>query len=166
MRVQRRWYLFVVTLNERILEVAKSHVGTMETTGARHNPKILSWFKVAGAPWIDTDEAAWCSAFACGVAAEANAYNPRTVRAKEWLAVPKNGGGEKVEAKDLLPGDVVVTTRGPGLFHVTFFSHFAENGALMCVGGNQANKVCLRGYGALTLVGAVRLRAAYLDDRL
>lgn len=145
--------------------MANSHIGTLEMAGARHNPKILAWFKVAGASWINTDETAWCSAFACGVAAEANAYNPRTVRAKDWLQVHKEGGGEKVELQNLQPGDVIVVSRGPGLFHVTFFSHH-ENGKLVCVGGNQANAVCLRPYDALLFVGAVRLRAASLEDRL
>lgn len=140
------------------MQVALSHVGTREIPGADSNPKIVAWFEAAGAPWIRNDAAAWCSAFACGVTKEAGVFNPRTVRAREWLDLPPHGG-TRIEFDDLLPGDVCVVSRGNNLFHVSFFEGRSRS-TLRLVGGNQGNVVRIADYANSRFVGARRLNWA------
>lgn len=146
-------------LNAQILKTAKRYLGVHEIRGEVDNPLIVKWFEDAGAPWIKDDESAWCSAFACGVAREAGAYNPRTVRAQAWMKIPAAHGLQLRSMKDLVPGDFIVVTRGEGLFHVTI-CHSKNEKWLMGLGGNQVNSVNVSPYDKHRFVGGVRLFAA------
>lgn len=139
------------------MEVARSYLGVREIQGAAHHPLILEWFAAAGAPWIRNDEAAWCSAFACGVAKKAEVFNPRTVRAKDWLQLPERGG-VPVGLDELQPGDVCVVTRGNNLFHVAFFADRVRS-TLQLLGGNQSNGVRISDCLISRFIGARRLSA-------
>lgn len=149
-------------LNQKLLETARKYIGVKETGGAQwHTSIILEWFKAAGAAWIRDDEQAWCSAFVCGVAREAGAFNRKTVRAQEWLTCPPpNVVTHNPEAA--MPGDVVVMNRGKNLFHVAFLAapiDFAR-GQFSALGGNQGNAVNIRPKALSLFVGSVRLATA------
>jgi uncharacterized protein (TIGR02594 family) len=145
--------------NQKIIETALEYEGTRETPGTAATPVILEWFAAAGASWIRDDAEAWCSAFACGVALRAGAYNPRTVRAKKWLDI-ESQFAEVLEWSDIIPGDVIVLSRGPNLFHVTFAFEPPRATKLLCLGGNQSNMVRKTRYERKKFVGARRLAAA------
>lgn len=144
------------TLNEKLLAAAHSFIGTHERAGAAHNPQILAWFADAGSPWLDNDEAAWCSAFVCGMAKQAGCHNPRTVRAKSWLDIDPLFAVHLPTTAELLPGDVVVITRGANLYHVSILSEQTVT-HLWCLGGNQSNSVRVTDYKKSRFVGGVRL---------
>ena len=149
----------VSDLNARILETALSFLGTHEVAGTEHNPLILGWFAAAGSSWVHDDETAWCAAFACGVAVEAGAYNPRTIRAHEWLNIAPEHAEHIDHIDRVTPGDVVVLSRGPNLFHVTF-AYVQRRTYLRCIGGNQGNAVRFSNYERDKFIGARRLKRA------
>jgi len=149
----------VPELNQKIVSAAEKYIGLREIHGVRHEEQILRWFEAAGATWIKNDEAAWCSAFACGIAKEAGAFNPQTVRAKEWLSIDPSKA-TRISISDLIPGDVVVVRRGKNLYHVSIFYGVRSNGDLRLLGGNQNNQVSRAYYSRARFVGAVRLSTA------
>ncbi len=45
---------------------ARKHIGTREIPGAKHEPKIIQWFKAIKAEWFTADSVPWCAAFVGG----------------------------------------------------------------------------------------------------
>lgn len=148
------------TTNLRLLDCALQAGGTREIRGDRDNPQVVQWFADAGASWVD-DETAWCSAFTCGMAKQAGLYNPRTIRARSWLLIGTHHAKSIDTPEDLLPGDIVVVSRGSNRAqaHVSIFLH--HHGSWMwLLGGNQGNMVQPKKYEVSRFQGGRRLYEA------
>lgn len=116
------------------LTAGRAMMGEREITGAKHNGKIVEWFKKAGAGWFKDDETPWCGAFMAYcmiVAGQPIPAKGEAVRAKAWA----------LWGKDTPPrvGAVAVFGRDGG-GHVGMV--VGENAAnLYILGGNQSNAV-------------------------
>lgn len=116
------------------LAAARVQMGQKEIPGAKHNSRIVEWFKAAKAPWFKDDETPWCGAFAAGCMLAAGQTIPdkgEAVRAKAWATW----------GKDTPPrvGAVAVFGRDGG-GHVGFV--VGESAThLYVLGGNQSNAV-------------------------
>lgn len=141
--------------NTKIYNTAKSYLGTSELRGDQHNPKILGFFKAVGHDWVETDETAWCAAFAGAVLEECGYQGTGKLNARSYL-----DWGTRVELEDAMLGDIVVFWRGrPDSWkgHVAFYdSHDDEY--IYVLGGNQSNSVNIAKYPIERLLGVQRLK--------
>lgn len=116
---------------------------------------IIDMFRVAGADWIQDDETAWCSAFACWIAEKCGMQHPASVRARDWLSV----GIPVVQPQ---PGDVAIywrVSKSSGYGHVAFYVSHYDNYDYN-LGGNQSNMVNISPQPRERLLGYRRLQAA------
>lgn len=118
----------------RWLTTARSHIGTKEVPGPKHNTKIQAWLAKLGAWWRD-DETPWCGVFVAHCLREAGLPVPQHwYRAKAW-----SDYGANLRSTHAAPGAVLVFDRQGG-GHVGFY--VGEDSAHFYVlGGNQANSV-------------------------
>ena len=109
--------------------------------GAIANPRILAYFKSAGASYVVSDETPWCAAFCNYILAE--------------CGLPQSGGLTAQSFKDLgiktdTPqlGDIVILGAPPfpcPWGHVGFFIARDAN-MVYILGGNQNSEVCIAGF--------------------
>jgi uncharacterized protein (TIGR02594 family) len=118
------------------LAAARAEMGQREIPGAKHNGKIVGWFKAAKAAWFADDETPWCGAFAAYCMIVAGLPIPErgeAVRAKAWAS-----WGKETPPR---VGAVAVFGRAGG-GHVGFA--VGESAAhLYILGGNQGNMVSI-----------------------
>jgi uncharacterized protein (TIGR02594 family) len=121
------------------LEVAFKSIGVAEVQGIKSNPEIVAWLKDLNAWWSD-DKTAWCGVFVAHCLKEANQHYP-----KMWMqALAYRDGGTHLDQPAF--GCVAVKERKGG-GHVCFVVGVDEDsGKLVCLGGNQNDKVCLALY--------------------
>lgn len=124
---------------------AKKHLGTKEIPGAKHEPKILAWWKSIKRGGIKSDEVPWCAAFVGGCLEAVGIVSSRYESAKSYLT-----WGQKLHAP--LPGCVVVFYRDGG-GHVAFVVGVDKSGNLMCLGGNQGNAVTIAAFSRDRAIG-------------
>lgn len=124
---------------------AKKHLGTKEIPGAKHEPKILAWWKSIKRGGIKSDEVPWCAAFVGGCLETVGIVSSRYESAKSYLT-----WGQKLHAP--LPGCVVVFYRDGG-GHVAFVVGVDKSGNLMCLGGNQGNAVTIAAFSRDRAIG-------------
>ncbi len=140
-------------------ELAKAEVGTVEWKDGS-NPKVVAYFRDAGAPYIKDDETAWCAAFVGAMLKRAGGKGTGKLNARSYLE-----WGEKVELHNAKEGDIVVFTRGNSTWqgHVAFF--VKDNGPTVTVlGGNQADSVSRKVYGKVNILGVRREPSAAPAD--
>jgi uncharacterized protein (TIGR02594 family) len=117
------------------LALARKEDGTREIPGARHNPRVLEYFRDAGHPEISDDETAWCAAFVGSMLKRSGYMGTGSLMARSYAK-----WGVACEPKI---GCVVVTTRGrdDGVFgHVGFYVG-EDHSHVFLLGGNQSNAV-------------------------
>lgn len=133
-----------------ILVTALKEYGVTEIVGAKHNPRILEYFKTVGWKQIVDDETPWCGAFV-GFAAKVSGLDvPATsIQALKWLS-----WGDKVE--DAMLGDVLVFSRVGG-GHVGIYVG-QDDSCYHVLGGNQGNKVCVTRIAKSRIVGVRRTK--------
>ncbi|CAA0248867.1 conserved hypothetical protein [Tenacibaculum maritimum] len=139
-------------MNTAIITTALSQIGTIEIKGKKHNPTILKYFKEIGKKWVQTDETAWCSAFANWVAKTTGYPFSGKLTARSWLKI-----GQKITTPEL--GDVVVFWReSPESWkgHVGFFIRETPT-HIYVLGGNQNNSVKISAYPKKRLLQYRRL---------
>jgi uncharacterized protein (TIGR02594 family) len=124
---------------------ARKHIGTREIPGARHEPKILQWWKAIKRGGIKSDETAWCAAFCGGCLEAAGIVSSRFESAKSYL----DWG---VPLASPVTGCVVVFSRDGG-GHVGFVVGADANGRLMVLGGNQGNAVSIAPFDRARVAG-------------
>lgn len=150
-------------MNHLLLTIALSQYGVKEIAGKGHNPIILSYFDEIGQTWVDTDETAWCSAYANWVALKSLCERSEQLTARSWLLV-----GVAVEIP--ISGDVVIFWReSPTSWkgHVGFFICYSTDRKYIYVlGGNQNNQVCIKAYPTSRLLGFRRLSPVIQTDLL
>lgn len=130
-----RWY-----------ELALAERGVTEAPGAANNPAVQAYYRDAGHPEVKHDSVPWCAAFVGAMLARAGATPSGSLAARSYL-----NWGVKLDAPRR--GCIAVLKRGTGWQgHVTFFDR-EENGRLVCLGGNQSDKVCFAVYRKSLLLG-------------
>lgn len=120
--------------------------GVIEFAGIKANPRILLYFTktgLKGTKLAQSDETAWCSAFACWVIEQHKRKSTRSAAARSWLTY-----GDALEFPEY--GAITVLWRGSpdsAQGHVGFYAGEAQNGReIYLLGGNQKNRVCIAPY--------------------
>lgn len=124
---------------------AKKHLGTKEIPGAKHEPKILAWWKAIKRGGIKSDEVPWCAAFVGGCLEAVGIVSSRYESARSYMT-----WGKAIPAP--LPGCIVVFSRNGG-GHVAFVVGVDKSGNLMCLGGNQGNAVTIAAFSRDRAIG-------------
>jgi uncharacterized protein (TIGR02594 family) len=127
------------------IDTARSYLGTKEYPGAKSNPIILGFWKLARLSGIKDDAVPWCSGFACAMFEANGIASPHSDSARSWLA-----WGIPLDAPVL--GCVVVFQR-PGGYHVGFVVGQDKAGRLMVLGGNQGDAVSIAAFSRDRVVG-------------
>ena len=124
---------------------AKKHIGTKEIPGAKHEPKIIAWWKAIKRGGIKSDEVPWCAAFVGGCLEAVGIVSSRYESARSYMT-----WGKAIPAP--LPGCIVVFSRNGG-GHVAFALGIDKAGNLVCIGGNQGNAVTIAPFSKSRVVG-------------
>lgn len=124
---------------------AEKHIGTREIPGARHEAKILGWWKAIRRGGIKTDEVPWCAAFVGGCLEAVGIISSRYESAKSYM----DWG---VEINQPVVGCVVVFTRTGG-GHVGFVIGTDHQNRLLVLGGNQGDKVSIAPFDRIRVTG-------------
>ena len=143
----------IVSKNPIILEALK-YYGVEEIEGEKSNALITSFFKETGNQKIASDNNAWCSVFVGYCAKKTGYVSFAKANAKSWLNVGK-------VINEPQPGDIVVFWREtPSSWkgHVAIYiGKDALTGNIICLGGNQDDKVCLSLFNTSNVLGYRRL---------
>lgn len=129
----------------RAYDALRELKGLREIRGEQHHPWILKAWEIAGAPWYDTDEDAWCGATAARVLKEAGLPIPEGgmgVQARAWH---EKGWGQRVPLEDAPEGALIVLRHHVGFLH----SLVREDHDIIGIriwGGNQSNGINLKTY--------------------
>lgn len=124
---------------------ARKHIGTREIPGAKHEPKIIQWFKAIKASWFDADEIPWCSAYVGGCLEVSGVRSSRSAAAKSYLS-----WGMPLSVP--VYGCIVVFSREGG-GHVGFVVGKDSKDRLMVLGGNQHDMVSISPFDRQRAVG-------------
>jgi uncharacterized protein (TIGR02594 family) len=139
----------------KLLNYAASMYGLKEIIGDSNNFQILNFFNEMGHPEITNDEMSWCSSYMSWCAKQMNLIGSNGLLARSWLEV-----GEIIEKPKV--GDIVIfwrETKNSWQGHVGIYLN--ENPTthdIYCLGGNQDDKVCVKSYPAIQLLGYRRLQ--------
>jgi len=126
--------------------LALAERGVSEFAGSADNPAVRAYYRDAGHPDVKHDSVPWCAAFVGAMLARAGIKPSGSLAARSYL-----NWGVKLDAARR--GCIAVLKRGKGWQgHVTFFDR-EESGLLVCLGGNQSDKVCFAAYRKSLLLG-------------
>jgi len=124
---------------------ARRHIGTREIPGAKHEPKILAWWKAIKRGGIKTDEVPWCAAFVGGCLEAVGIVSSRFESARSYL---QWGIPITLPARGCI---VVFSRKGGG--PVGFLEGVDSSGRLMILGGNQGDAVSVAPFDRTRVVG-------------
>ena len=127
--------------------IAHAYIGLEEIKGSHHAEEILEFWKLCRLNF-KTDETPWCAGFVGGVLEKSGLRSTRSGLARSYL-----DWGSECEHKI---GAVVVywrISKSSGSGHVGFVAGDINNGRIPTLGGNQGDKVCIKGYPANRLLG-------------
>lgn len=120
------------------LKIARGEIGIKEGPGAANNPVVLKYYADAGHPEVNSDEIAWCAAFAGAMLERAGVPSSKQLNARSYLT-----WGKPVTKP--YPGCIAVFSRGDPRGwegHVGFF--LKEDGAnIQILGGNMGDAVTI-----------------------
>jgi len=117
-----------------------------EVPGDGSNPRILEYFKSTTLDATD-DGVPWCAAFVGWCLEQAGIDGTKSARARSYL----DWG---VSISKPIQGCLVILSRGPDKLagHVGFY--WSEDGdQVYLLGGNQQDRVCVRGYYKYNVLG-------------
>jgi uncharacterized protein (TIGR02594 family) len=128
-------------------ELALAERGVKEAEGAADNPKVQAYYRDAGHPEVKHDSVPWCAAFVGAMLTRAGTTPSGELSARSYLA-----WGKKLAAPQ--QGCVVVLRRGGSSWqgHVTFLDR-EEGNKLVCLGGNQSDRVCFATFPKSKVLG-------------
>lgn len=123
-------------------------LGLAEYKGSANNPEIVRWLKDLHSTWLD-DENAWCGTYlahclqASGFKRASSTSNGGVGQYPfHWYRALAYADGGGVKLSKPAYGCVAVKTRKGG-GHVCFVvGRDKKSGKLVCLGGNQSDKVC------------------------
>lgn len=135
------------------LVAALGEIGTLERRGGEDNPRIVEYHGATrGGP--APDAVPWCASFVNWCLQQAGIRGTRTKRARDFLAWD---GAKHLEHPEY--GCLVVLWRGKvddGYSgHVGFVAGWDED-TVYILGGNQRDRVCVRGYSTEKVLGYLR----------
>jgi len=127
--------------------LALREIGTSEVAGPGVNPRVVDYYKLAGAGWVADDSVPWCAAFANAMLALAGVKGTGSLAARSFLE-----WGRK--AAKPYRGSIVVFKRGNKAWqgHVGFVEKVSDH-SVWCLGGNQGDRVCVRRFAASSVLG-------------
>lgn len=131
----------------RWLELAWADLGVAETPGAQHNARVVDYYADVGHPYVTDDETAWCAAFLGSCLERAGIRSTRALAARSYLA-----WGEPLGAFRHGAVAVLSRTADPALGHVGFLVGQTAD-AVILLGGNQGNRVCVEAFPHSRLLG-------------
>ena len=145
-------------MTNKAYELARTHIGTKEIVGKKHNPKVVKWFAEVGHSWVSDDETPWCCAFAGAMLKQGGYRFTGRLNARSYADTPSN---TRVKISEAQPGDIVVFERGNNGWsgHVAFFVEQTDK-SIKCLGGNQGNAVSEKWYPKSKLIGVYRQKPA------
>ena len=119
------------------MAIARSKLGIHEIPGPEANAFIVECLEstTLGRPENQSDETAWCSAFANRVLQLAGVKGTNSAWARSWLEWGREPTDDEFGA-----GVVVVLGRGPNSGHVGFMEDWDDN-RVKLLGGNQGDAV-------------------------
>lgn len=126
------------TIDPAWVTEARKHIGTKEIKGAKHEPKILGWWKAIKRGGIKDDETPWCAAFVGGCLEAVGLRSSRFESAASYMS-----WGRELAAP--VHGCIVVFTRKGG-GHVGFVVGVDRSGMLLVLGGNQGDAVNVKAF--------------------
>jgi uncharacterized protein (TIGR02594 family) len=146
--------------------IAKRFIGLKEVPGVTANAQILAMLQLEQ-PTEQSDETAWCSAFANYVAWLLALPRSNSLAARSWL----NVGAPIAPGAAEIGGDIVVLKRGPdpqpgpevinAPGHVGFFAGWFDpkQTRVLILGGNQKadGEVCVESFPSSWILGVRRL---------
>jgi len=130
------------------LEIARADLGVAEIAGPNANPRIMAYYRAAGADWAKDDAVPWCgAAMAAWVSIAGHAPPAESARARAWL-----DWGVPLEKPK--PGAVVILQRGsdPKSGHVTLYLE-DRGDRIACLGGNQGDAVSITAFPKRDVIG-------------
>lgn len=136
----------------RWMELALKEVGQREIAGAKSNPRILEYRRMAGLTQfgaMDDGRVPWCAIFINAMLAEAGVKTSGSAMARSFAKHP-----DFIRLEQPMVGCITVisSSRGPASGHVFFYS--AENGLMLQgLGGNQNDSVSVEMFQKAKLVG-------------
>lgn len=136
------------------LTEARRHIGTREIKGAKHESKILVWWKAIRRGGIKDDETPWCAAFVGGCLEAVGQASSRYESAKSYLT-----WGDSLAFPCV--GAIVVFSREGGGGHVGFVVGKDKFNNLMVLGGNQGDAVNIKPF-AMSRVTGLRVPKGYM----
>lgn len=124
-------------------------LGEAEIKGAKHNPRIVEFWKAIGQPIFD-DETPYCAAGVGCWLEEAGIASTRSGLARSY------GRGWGVKLSGPMVGAIAVKGRGGSKTygHVTIVAGRTVDGRLACLGANQGDKVQISPYPVTAFSGA------------
>ena len=138
---------------QQIYDRALKDVGQWEWAEG-HNPKVIAYFKDAGAPGIKDDETAWCAAFVGAMLEREGIAGTKSLAARSY----ERWGEEVPSLNAAQKGDIVVFWRGSKdgwQGHVGFYAGHGSSD-VMVLGGNQRNQVNISSYSQSQLLSIRR----------
>jgi uncharacterized protein (TIGR02594 family) len=126
-------------------ELALAERGVKEGEGAADNPKVQVYYRDAGHPEVKHDSVPWCTAFVGAMLKRAGIKPSGELSARSYLS-----WGKKLTTPR--QGCIVVLRRGSWQGHVTFLDR-EEGTKLVCLGGNQSDRVCFATYPKSKVLG-------------
>lgn len=132
------------------MTAAIAEYGQSEVAGAKSNPRILEYRKMAGTPLGGDDGAVpWCAIFINAMLAVAKVKGSGSAMARSFASSPHF---EKLARATVGCITVISSNRGPASGHVFFYT--GENGLfLQALGGNQNDSVNISMFQKARLVG-------------
>jgi conserved hypothetical protein TIGR02594 len=124
-------------------EIAEKEIGVTELK----NPKrVIEYHQATSLAAKDT-QTPWCSSFVNWILKQAGYKRTNSAWARDWLDY-----GQKCSPKK---GCILVFERGApgGSSHVTFYTGKETESEYLCLGGNQGDAVCIKGYSKKDLLG-------------
>jgi len=125
----------------RLLDIALSQYGIIETPGELSNPEVLKYFHETGRKWVNADSTPWCDAFIDWCAMKTGHKFTPGLYAREWLA-------ECEQVRTIEEADLVLFWR---VSRDSWMGHIAipiaeRNNMIFSLGGNQSDMVKISPY--------------------
>ena len=145
-------------MNPPWLDWARREIGTRETVGGQHNPRVVAYWRQGNVALdVSDDETPWCAAF---VAAALERSGYRSTRSGLARSYAGSAHFARLDGPRLGAVCVLSSSRGPTSGHVGFVEA-ADDRHVWLLGGNQSNAVNVARFPLAQLVGYFR-PAAYV----
>jgi uncharacterized protein (TIGR02594 family) len=130
---------------EKWMTIARNELGQAEVPGANNNARIQEYF-ASTTLGAQPDEVPWCSAFVNFCITKAGLTGTNSALARSWATWG-------VDSSTLVPGCIVVLSRGePPHAHVGFFAGM-DGGHIRLLGGNQGDAVSIVSFDSARIIG-------------